>query len=97
MIFGLGGLGHVGLQYAKAMGMNTVAVDIHDHALSLAKELGADITINSSRQNPGTLPSLPIPSAYAQSFAGDVIHKEVGGAHGCLVTAVAAKAFQVTI
>lgn len=80
VVFGAGGLGHVGLQYAKAMGFNTIAIDISDQALALAKELGADMTINAAKQDPG-----------------QVVWKEVGGAHGCLVTAVAPKAFQQAV
>lgn len=51
-IYGIGGLGHVALQYAKAMGYNVVAVDIHQEKLELAKELGADVTINGSEVDP---------------------------------------------
>lgn len=51
-IYGIGGLGHVALQYAKAMGFNVIAVDIQDEKLELAKELGADITINGLSTDP---------------------------------------------
>lgn len=51
-IYGIGGLGHVALQYAKAMGFNVIAVDIQDEKLELAKELGADITINGMSTDP---------------------------------------------
>ncbi|PIC64119.1 alcohol dehydrogenase AdhP [Sporosarcina sp. P13] len=51
-IYGIGGLGHVALQYAKAMGFNVIAVDIADEKLELAKKLGADITINGKNQDP---------------------------------------------
>lgn len=51
-IFGIGGLGHVALQYAKAMGFNVIAVDIQDDKLELATELGADLTINSMKVDP---------------------------------------------
>lgn len=51
-IYGIGGLGHVALQYAKAMGYNVVAVDIHQEKLELAKELGADVTVNGSETDP---------------------------------------------
>jgi propanol-preferring alcohol dehydrogenase len=51
-IYGIGGLGHVALQYAKAMGLNVIAVDIQDDKLELASELGADITINGLRVDP---------------------------------------------
>jgi propanol-preferring alcohol dehydrogenase len=45
-ISGIGGLGHMAVQYAKAMGMHVVAADIFDDKLALAKQLGADITVN---------------------------------------------------
>lgn len=51
-IYGIGGLGHVALQYAKAMGFNVIAVDIQDEKLQLAEKLGADITINGMQVNP---------------------------------------------
>ena len=45
-ISGVGGLGHMAVQYAKAMGMHVVAADIFDDKLALAKKLGADVTVN---------------------------------------------------
>lgn len=54
-ISGIGGLGHLAVQYAKAMGMNVVAVDVQDHALQLAQQLGADMTVNPMHDNPGEI------------------------------------------
>ncbi|WLR53214.1 alcohol dehydrogenase AdhP [Bacillus tianshenii] len=51
-IYGIGGLGHVALQYAKAMGFNVVAVDIQDDKLELATTLGADLTVNAMKTDP---------------------------------------------
>jgi propanol-preferring alcohol dehydrogenase len=51
-IYGIGGLGHIALQYAKAMGLNVVAVDISDEKIELAKNLGADIAINGLKEDP---------------------------------------------
>ncbi|MFP4089198.1 MAG: alcohol dehydrogenase AdhP [Cyclobacteriaceae bacterium] len=45
-ISGIGGLGHVAVQYAKAMGMLVAAIDIADDKLALARQLGADVTYN---------------------------------------------------
>jgi propanol-preferring alcohol dehydrogenase len=53
-ISGIGGLGHMAVQYGKAMGLNVVAVDIHDEKLALAKDLGADLTFNAVEQDPVT-------------------------------------------
>ena len=48
VISGIGGLGHMAVQYAKAMGMHVVAADIFDDKLKLAKDLGADIVVNGT-------------------------------------------------
>jgi propanol-preferring alcohol dehydrogenase len=51
-IFGVGGLGHLALQYARIAGGRVVAVDLHDEKLELAKELGAEFTVNAAEQDP---------------------------------------------
>jgi propanol-preferring alcohol dehydrogenase len=51
-IFGIGGLGHLALQYAKVAGASVVAVDLFDEKLKLAKELGADYVVNARTQDP---------------------------------------------
>jgi len=51
-IFGIGGLGHLALQYARIAGATVVAVDITDDKLVLAKELGADHVINARVDSP---------------------------------------------
>jgi alcohol dehydrogenase, propanol-preferring len=47
MVVGIGGLGHLGLQYARIFGSRTVAVDVHDEKLQLAKDLGADHVVDA--------------------------------------------------
>ncbi len=51
-IFGVGGLGHLALQYARVAGATVVAVDVTDEKLQLAKELGASYTVNASVEDP---------------------------------------------
>ncbi len=51
-VSGIGGLGHMALQYAKAMGMRTIAVDIAEDKLALARELGVDAAIDASKEDP---------------------------------------------
>jgi len=51
-ISGIGGLGHVAVQYAKAMGFHVIAVDVGDDKLALARTLGADMTINARTTDP---------------------------------------------
>ncbi|MBN9547925.1 MAG: alcohol dehydrogenase AdhP [Alphaproteobacteria bacterium] len=52
VISGIGGLGHLAVQYAKAMGLNVIAVDIDDAKLDLAKSLGAALAVNARQNDP---------------------------------------------
>jgi propanol-preferring alcohol dehydrogenase len=51
-VFGVGGLGHLAIQYAAIAGGRVIAVDLIDEKLELARELGAEFTINASNQDP---------------------------------------------
>ncbi|WP_067429655.1 alcohol dehydrogenase AdhP [Nocardioides jensenii] len=51
-VFGIGGLGHLAVQYAAIMGGSVVAIDISDDKLELAQELGAEHVVNASRTDP---------------------------------------------
>ncbi len=76
-ISGVGGLGHVAIQYAKAMGLHVVAIDVAASKLSLARAAGADLAVDARS-----------PTAVA-----DILKATGGGAHGVLVTAVSPPAF----
>ena len=52
VISGIGGLGHMAVQYAKAMGLNVAAVDVDDAKLALARRLGAAVTVNAKTADP---------------------------------------------
>jgi D-arabinose 1-dehydrogenase-like Zn-dependent alcohol dehydrogenase len=53
-ILGIGGLGHLGVQFAAKMGFHTVAIARGRAKEQLAKQLGAQIYIDSEAQNPAT-------------------------------------------
>lgn len=78
-ISGIGGLGHLAIQYAKAMGFNVAAIDVADDKIDLAKQLGADIGINVTKQSDAT---------------AELRKLTDGGVHGMLVTAASPKAFE---
>jgi propanol-preferring alcohol dehydrogenase len=80
-ISGIGGLGHIAVQYAKAMGLHVAALDIGSEKLALARKLGADIAIDAAD-----------PDAAAQ-----IVKLTGGGAHGVLVTAVSPSAFSQSL
>ncbi len=58
MVVGIGGLGHLALQYAKIFGSTTIAVDVEDEKLQLAKDLGADHVIDGRGDQQGELAAL---------------------------------------
>lgn len=54
VISGVGGLGHLAVQYAKAMGLRVAAVDLGREKMALARNLGAEITIDAKTQDAPT-------------------------------------------
>jgi len=78
-ISGIGGLGHMAVQYARAMGLHVAAIDVHDEKLALARELGADLVLDA-REDPaallqekiggvhGVLVTAVSPAAFEQAF-----------------------------
>lgn len=50
-LFGIGGLGHLAVQMAKALGAEVIAVDITEEKLELARSLGADQTLHATRDH----------------------------------------------
>ncbi|MEU4216699.1 zinc-dependent alcohol dehydrogenase [Actinoplanes sp. NPDC026623] len=51
-IFGIGGLGHLAQQYAQIFGGETIAVDVTEEKLALAKRLGAAHVVNAATTDP---------------------------------------------
>ena len=51
-ISGVGGLGHMAVQYAKAMGFHVAAVDVDDEKLELARKIGAELVVNATKVDP---------------------------------------------
>ncbi|NIJ20702.1 propanol-preferring alcohol dehydrogenase [Sphingomonas naasensis] len=81
VISGVGGLGHVAIQYARAMGLHVAALDVSPDKLALAEALGAEVTANVATEDA---------VAKVRAATG-------GGAHGVLVTAVSPAAFAQAI
>ncbi len=80
-IYGAGGLGNLGVQYAKKVfGAHVIAVDINNDKLALAKESGADLVVNPAKED-----------------AARFIQEKTGGAHAAVVTAVSKAAFNSAV
>lgn len=54
-VFGVGGLGHLAIQLGKALGLEVGALDVSEDKLALAKECGADWTVNVTAEAPHKL------------------------------------------
>ncbi|MWV62956.1 alcohol dehydrogenase AdhP [Helicobacter saguini] len=80
-ISGIGGLGHVAVQYAKAMGLRVAAIDVADEKLELAKSYGAEVVANAKELG-------------EQGTIDKIVKETKGGTHGVLVTAVHPVAFK---
>ncbi|WP_454044140.1 alcohol dehydrogenase AdhP [Cellulosimicrobium sp. Marseille-Q8652] len=78
LVSGIGGLGHIAVQYAVAMGRRVAAVDVDEAKLALARKHGAEVTVNA---------------ATSPDAAAEIQRQTGGGVHGALVTAVNAYAF----
>ncbi len=82
-IYGAGGLGNLAVQYAKKVfNAHVIAVDINNDKLELAKEVGADVTINGLE--------VEDVHGYIKEITG-------GGVHSTVVTAVSKVAFNQAI
>ena len=80
VVSGIGGLGHMAVQYARAMGLNVIAVDVDDAKLELATKLGAALGVNARKSDPiafvkkevggaqGVLVTAVSPKAFAQAM-----------------------------
>lgn len=81
-IVGVGGLGHIAIQYAKAMGMQVIAVVAENDAKAkqLAFDMGADLVFDGPSHEHGKW-----------------VQEAVGGVHGSVITAVAKLPFDEAI
>ncbi|GKZ29464.1 hypothetical protein AbraIFM66950_005024 [Aspergillus brasiliensis] len=76
-----GGVGHMGVQIAKAMGLRVIGVDTGEDKAQLCLQLGCEAFVDHRKSN---------------DLAAEVVRQAEGqGAHGVLVTASSAAAYRV--
>lgn len=81
VVYGVGGTGHLGIQYARAMGYKVIAIDIEADKVAEATALGAELAINCDKEFP----------------VNKILRHTGGGVHGVLATAPAAKALEQSV
>ncbi|WP_242511243.1 zinc-dependent alcohol dehydrogenase [Pengzhenrongella frigida] len=87
VISGIGGVGHLAVQYARAMGLRVAAVDVDESKLALARKHGAELTVNSLTQDPGIELTTQVGGAHAaiitattaQAFTNSIAMLRPGG------------------
>ena len=79
-VSGVGGLGHLAVQYAKIFGGTVAAIDVTDEKLQLAQDLGADFVIDARTEDP---------AAVLQEHGGADVAIGLGGDDKSFVTAYA--------
>jgi alcohol dehydrogenase, propanol-preferring len=77
-VVGVGGLGHLAVQWAVALGQRVVAVDVSEDSLTHAGSVGAEVLVNSRYAD-------PIEAVHKVTG---------GGVHGALVCSAATVAFE---
>jgi propanol-preferring alcohol dehydrogenase len=75
-----GGLGHLGVQFAKALGLNVIGIDARDEGLELTKKGGADLVLDARK---------------GKEHVVEEVHKVTGG-EGVPVTIVISDADSAT-
>nr|WP_029608968.1 alcohol dehydrogenase AdhP [Mycoplasma simbae] len=75
-VIGVGGLGQLAIQYAKAMGYRPIGIDLNDEKVELALKSGAEFAFNSKKVD----------------AAEEVIKVTGGGVHAVVNTSVATQA-----
>lgn len=102
-VHGIGGLGHLGIQFARQMGFKTVAISKGEDKEKLANELGAHIYIDTSSENPAeklasigganvilsTVPNAKAVSSLVNGLGPNGILMAVGGAPESLEVSIA--------
>jgi D-arabinose 1-dehydrogenase-like Zn-dependent alcohol dehydrogenase len=99
-VLGLGGLGHLGVQYAEKMGFHTVGIARGKDKKPLAFQLGASVYIDSQAQDPAAelLKLGGAKAILATATSGDAMSAVQGGlaVNGTLLIVGAATSMQVS-
>ena len=92
VISGVGGLGHVAIQYARELGLRVAVVDVEHDKLALAEKLGAELTVNARTEDAvekvhreiGGAPAVLVTAAASSAFQAGLGMLRRGGV--CVLT-----------
>lgn len=104
VISGVGGAGHLAIQYARVMGLQVIAIDVDAEKVALAESLGAAIAINASNEFPvnkvvratgGGVPAVMITTGAIKAFEQGLRMLRRCGV--CMLVGVAREPFPITV
>jgi propanol-preferring alcohol dehydrogenase len=103
VISGIGGAGHLAIQYARLMGLQVIAIDVDADKVALAEKLGATIAINAEAEFPvnrvvrqtGGVPAVMVTTGAIKAFEQGIRMLRRCGV--CMLVGVAREPFPITV
>src|SRR3954451_21469696 len=90
-VFGVGGLGHLAIQYARITGAAVIAVDVNPARLETARAIGAEHTVNPRQEDPvgaiqrlGGADAAIVTAVFAEAFEQAIASLARGGKLVCV-------------
>lgn len=91
-----GGLGHLGIQFARASGLQVIAIDARDEGLELSKKVGAQIVIDARKGDKGVVVEVhKVTNNQGADATINVSDANSAAATACAVTKMHGKMIQI--
>lgn len=91
-----GGLGHLGIQFARALGLQVIAIDARDEGLELSKKVGAQIVIDARKGNKSVVEEVhKVTNNQGADATINVSDANSAAATACAVTKMHGKMIQI--
>jgi propanol-preferring alcohol dehydrogenase len=81
-----GGVGHLGIKFAKAMGLKVIGVDARDTGLELSHQAGADLVVDARKPQNELLEAIHSATELGAHATLNVSDAEPAATTACLVT-----------
>lgn len=82
-----GGLGHLGIQFAKALGMKVIGIDARDEGLALSEKVGADVVLDARKGNEAVVEEVKkVTGGMGADATVNVSDAQTAAATACAVT-----------
>lgn len=91
-----GGLGHLGIQFARALGLQVIAIDARDEGLELSKKVGAQILVDARKGDKSVVEEVKkVTNNHGADATINVSDASSAAATACAVTKMHGKMIQI--